>query len=731
MDIIQFDTSGSNLHHAQIEALGARAIRLGLSVLRLPEGAKHPPYPWKRYQTSPATVAQFNAWSGPSWAIVTGKLSGVDVVEADDDTACELLEGYGLRRALTSSRGAHYYVKHSGQLRNWANALLGVDVRTEGGLAVGAGSVHKTGHVYAAEPDYWAQLENPQTIPPELLRDILAARAPKADYVQPTDLPPLPSDLGSYASNTLSGVTSDLAAEPDGGRNHALYVKARHLSDLRAGDVDGIDCAASWAACLAGCEANGLLRDDGAAAIRATFDSAWNAPATPKRPKPRESQPDDSPGAEHRKVQRGLTRTRAGAITEHVKAYGIRDRLPDSVDWQGVMRPYRGWRSAEIVFRFMLSEVERHETRTIHPGLRKISNATGLSRPAVSRALDALVLGGLIKPDGTAKKASQYLVSGLLCKTLQGLTRERERTCNVLHKRVGPCAPAYCDAAVHPLSVQTYDRRPDGKALRNADGLIDWYPRGGVVGDAYAELEPDRRKVAAKGDTFPGIVMALDSLGWRDAREVAGSAECSVSTASRHLKTAHEAGAVSMKKEPTKGRPRLMYRLLTPVDEVLGTGGPVSSALVAYRKVENKKALDNYLRVKKNRKAKGLTAPAKPAPETGVERDERVALRLERTSERRRVSRARLGEATAWLMGVEPVVSTSDVPASVSLPGFERTNGAGPHVGNGSTGTAPASCPDCGNQCLLSALGGLYVCGEDPLTGREPCGWAGPCEAVA
>jgi hypothetical protein len=108
---------------------------------------------WKCFQDVPAPPGTVERWqlelNPPAWAVITGAVSGVIVVDFDGDGGQELLQRLGLKpHVRTGSGGAHLYVKHPGwpvptlngkTKRSLGAAFPGLDIRADGGYAVFCG----------------------------------------------------------------------------------------------------------------------------------------------------------------------------------------------------------------------------------------------------------------------------------------------------------------------------------------------------------------------------------------------------------------------------------------------------------------------------------------------------------------------------------------------------------------------------------------------------------------
>jgi hypothetical protein len=161
--------------------------RRGFNVIPVPRpdsrhDGKVPVIAWKRYQTERVTEAEITAWFGgepQNLAIITGAVSNLVVVDADSRDGLR----WAVRRLsytpwqVRTSRGFHLYFRHPGvTVRNRAkldtrDGRISVDVRGDGGYAIGPGSVHRSGVVYAEAGD-WSRDDVPTFWPGWLARPV-------------------------------------------------------------------------------------------------------------------------------------------------------------------------------------------------------------------------------------------------------------------------------------------------------------------------------------------------------------------------------------------------------------------------------------------------------------------------------------------------------------------------------------------------------------------------------
>src|SRR5262249_13574347 len=105
---------------------------------------------WKPHQSRRPTGEDLEAWTkelhAPCWAVVTGAISGVVVLDFDGKQGAETLKRLGLApHVRTGSGGSHVYFQHSGwrvptvnakSKRELGRRYPGLDIRADGGYAV-------------------------------------------------------------------------------------------------------------------------------------------------------------------------------------------------------------------------------------------------------------------------------------------------------------------------------------------------------------------------------------------------------------------------------------------------------------------------------------------------------------------------------------------------------------------------------------------------------------------
>ena len=162
-------------------------MQLGWSVIPLKPKDKRPMVKWKNRQTDRATEDEIRVWwkkyPNSNIGIVTGKISGLDVVDLDGPNAQELLEsemGASLPQSVRQKTGRAggglqiFLQYHGGGLKTKAGCLSDgngneVDLKTDGGIAVVPPSIHPSGRRYEWIEEPTDDLAKIATWPSELI----------------------------------------------------------------------------------------------------------------------------------------------------------------------------------------------------------------------------------------------------------------------------------------------------------------------------------------------------------------------------------------------------------------------------------------------------------------------------------------------------------------------------------------------------------------------------------
>jgi len=141
---------------------------------------KKPYIKWEKYQSERANQDQIRTWwekwPGANIGLVTGKVSGIDVVDCDSekgrDALNEFLSDSIVLPISKTPKGWHYFFSHKEGLSNGVRVITDCDLRTEGGYIIVPPSKNGAGKSYA-----WMQglsiADIKPAAMPEMLFDIL------------------------------------------------------------------------------------------------------------------------------------------------------------------------------------------------------------------------------------------------------------------------------------------------------------------------------------------------------------------------------------------------------------------------------------------------------------------------------------------------------------------------------------------------------------------------------
>jgi P4 family phage/plasmid primase-like protien len=133
---------------------------------------------WKTYQQRQPTRAELEQWANmqpPAWAVITGQVSGLVIVDFDGPEGVETMHSLGLKpHVVTGSGGRHVYFRYPGfhvptlnaKTKNaLGEAYPGLDIRGDGGYAVFTGR-NASGEYRWMRPA--AELESVEILPDPL-----------------------------------------------------------------------------------------------------------------------------------------------------------------------------------------------------------------------------------------------------------------------------------------------------------------------------------------------------------------------------------------------------------------------------------------------------------------------------------------------------------------------------------------------------------------------------------
>lgn len=156
-------------------------VERGYSVIPVRKSNKKAYPAWTEYQSRLPTHEELKKWwydwPDANVALITGKLSGVNVIDIDTKEGQKAVEefipdNFISPTSKTPKGGRHYFFKYKHGLRNKSKVLDGVDIRTDGGYAIVPPSINSNGKTY----EWFKGLKiNEVELPemPEFLFDVL------------------------------------------------------------------------------------------------------------------------------------------------------------------------------------------------------------------------------------------------------------------------------------------------------------------------------------------------------------------------------------------------------------------------------------------------------------------------------------------------------------------------------------------------------------------------------
>ena len=212
--------------------------------------------------------------------IATGAVSGVWVLDIDGYDGAANLRALEARYGplpetweSTTGNGRHRWFKYTGPIPSSAGRIAaGLDVRGDGAYVIAPPSIHPSGRAYAwINPPDGEPAEGPDWI-------VTRARKRLAPSISERALANIPrpnGGPGGYGTAALDREIAALAALAPGGRNAALNRASFRLHQLVAGgELDHHDVVERL---ITACHRNGLVKEDGIAAVKATINSGASA----------------------------------------------------------------------------------------------------------------------------------------------------------------------------------------------------------------------------------------------------------------------------------------------------------------------------------------------------------------------------------------------------------------------------------------------------------------------
>jgi hypothetical protein len=217
------------------------AVALGWSVFPM-QANKKPFFPWKKYQTSRASLSDLDLWEQeyhPSgWAAVTGSISGIVTLDFDGAAGRETMEHLDLNpHRRTPSGGYHVDFAHPGWPVPTVNSKSkiemgkrwpGLDIRADGGYVLIYGKTDKGTYSWLREPE-----PEPLSKLPIELREFLGLLHPPNPTVITTKPTPALTNGHHDSPRVEAGklLQDALAQMATNGRNNGGFWLATQLRD--------------------------------------------------------------------------------------------------------------------------------------------------------------------------------------------------------------------------------------------------------------------------------------------------------------------------------------------------------------------------------------------------------------------------------------------------------------------------------------------------------------------
>lgn len=186
---------------SDIRAAARSYAARGWSVIPIEARGKRPLVAWLEFQQRRAEPAEIDAWfrhwPDANVGIVTGRVSGLVVIDVDArhgglESLAAIERDLGRLpdtvAAVTGGGGRHLYFDHPHEaLRNRVGVRPGLDLRADAGCVVAPPSLHPSGRRYAWEPGHAPDAMPLAALPPwfiDLLRHPAQAGHPLAHWRQ-------------------------------------------------------------------------------------------------------------------------------------------------------------------------------------------------------------------------------------------------------------------------------------------------------------------------------------------------------------------------------------------------------------------------------------------------------------------------------------------------------------------------------------------------------------------
>lgn len=150
---IQSDAITNDGKHQKWISIVEDFLNRGFSIIAIGNDKK-PLFSWKEFQNRRPSLEEVKSWISKDnfagFAIVTGKISGLFVLDIDNGADTNSLDIPNTVSVQTGNGGSHYYFKYPSdiELGNSSSFREHIDTRGEGGYVIAPPSVHPNGNTY-------------------------------------------------------------------------------------------------------------------------------------------------------------------------------------------------------------------------------------------------------------------------------------------------------------------------------------------------------------------------------------------------------------------------------------------------------------------------------------------------------------------------------------------------------------------------------------------------------
>lgn len=224
----------------------------GYQVVVAPLKGKRPAIAWKRFQTERVPRELVEEWfqeGEHNLALISGTISGTVVVDGDSQDACAHIEATCAPTPMKvlTSKGAHYYYAHpGGKVPNAVRVMdePPIDLRGDGGLTIGPGSLHASGIYYRLSDD--GDLVSTRDLPMFDRTWFPLETAKEQAFIRPILQFPTGAQKDAYEQAARYVAKVPGAVEGAGGDNATYVLACRLVRGFNLTDDEALDLLRVW-----------------------------------------------------------------------------------------------------------------------------------------------------------------------------------------------------------------------------------------------------------------------------------------------------------------------------------------------------------------------------------------------------------------------------------------------------------------------------------------------------